>query len=53
LHGNAGFLLERDMWKPKRTAQKLTALIKQRATAAQKAPWPPKMTMLVYSINDT
>jgi hypothetical protein len=34
------------MWKPKRTAHELTALIKQRATAAQKAPWPPKVDII-------
>jgi hypothetical protein len=43
-----------DMWKPKRTADELTDLIKQRATATQGgAPWPAKMTMLIYSTNDS
>jgi hypothetical protein len=41
------------MWKPKRTAEELTALIKQRATAAQGALWPAKMTMLIYPMNNT
>jgi hypothetical protein len=53
LHGNAQFLSERDMWKPKRTAHELADLIKQRVMATQGAPWPPKMTMLVYPMNDT
>jgi len=37
--------------KPKRTADQLRALIKKRA--APFAPWPPKMTMLLYRMNDT
>jgi hypothetical protein len=41
------------MRKPRRTAHELTAMIRQRATATQGAPWPTKMTMLLYSINDT
>jgi hypothetical protein len=41
------------MRKPRRTADELTALIREGATAAQRAPWPAKMTMLVYPINDT
>jgi hypothetical protein len=54
LHNNAKCRLsEPDMWKPKRTAEELTALIKQRATAAQGAPWPAKMTMLIYPMNNT
>ncbi len=39
------------MRKPKRTADQLTALIKERA--APFGPWPAKMTMLLYPINDT
>jgi hypothetical protein len=39
------------MRKPKRTADHLTALIKERAT--QFGPWPAKMTMLLYPMNDT
>jgi hypothetical protein len=35
---------------PKRTADQLTALIKERAV--RHGPWPAKMTMLVYPIND-
>lgn len=43
-----------DMWKPKRTADELTDLIEQRATATQGgAPWPAKMTMLIYPTNDS
>jgi hypothetical protein len=53
LQRNAEFLLERDMWKPKRTADELTAIIKMSATASQGAPWPAKMTMLIYPINNT
>ena len=41
------------MRRPRRTAHELTAMIRQRATATQGAPWPTKMTMLLYSINDT
>jgi hypothetical protein len=37
--------------KPKRTAEQLTVLIKERA--AQFGPWPAKMTMLLYRMNDT
>jgi hypothetical protein len=37
--------------KPKRTTDQLTALIRERA--AQYGPWPPKMTMLLYPMNDT
>jgi len=43
--------VEGDMRKPKRTADQLTALIKERA--APFGPWPAKMTMLLYPINDT
>jgi hypothetical protein len=39
------------MRKSKRTADELTAIIRQRAT--QREPWPAKMTMLVYPMNDT
>ena len=39
------------MRKPKRTADQLTELIKERA--APFGPWPAKMTMLLYPINDT
>jgi len=39
------------MRRPKRTADQLTALIKERSTRF--APWPAKMTMLLYSMNDT
>jgi hypothetical protein len=53
LHGDIEFLSERDMWKPRRTAHELTALIKERATATQAAPWPTKMTMLIYPTNDS
>ena len=38
--------------EPKRSADQLTALIKERAVRAI-GPWPAKMTMLVYSVNDT
>ena len=41
------------MRRPRRTAHELTAMIRQRATATQGARWPTKMTMLLYSINDT
>jgi hypothetical protein len=37
------------MRRPKRTADQLTALIKERA--AQFGPWPAKMTMLLYPTN--
>jgi hypothetical protein len=37
--------------KLKRTAEQLTALIKERS--AQFGPWPAKMTMLLYRMNDT
>ena len=43
--------LEDDMRRPKRTADQLTALIKERSTRF--GPWPAKMTMLLYSMNDT
>ena len=39
------------MQNPKRTADQLRALIKERA--APFGPWPPKMTMLLYRMNDT
>ena len=39
------------MRKPKRTADQLTALIKERA--APFGPWPAKMTMLLYPTIDT
>ncbi len=39
------------MRRPKRTADQLTALIKERSTRF--GPWPAKMTMLLYSMNDT
>ena len=39
------------MGKPKRTAEQLTALIKERS--AQFGPWPAKMTMLLYRMNNT
>jgi hypothetical protein len=39
------------MRKPKRTADQLTALIKNRAAAF--GSWPGKMTMLLYRMNDT
>jgi hypothetical protein len=39
------------MRKPKRTADQLTALIRERA--ASFGPWPAKMTMLLYRMNDT
>jgi hypothetical protein len=39
------------MRKPKRTAEQLTALIRERAAAF--GAWPPKMTMLLYRMNDT
>ena len=41
----------RGVGKPKRTAEQLTALIKERS--AQFGPWPAKMTMLLYRMNDT
>jgi hypothetical protein len=37
--------------RPRRTAGQLTALIKERA--APFGPWPAKMTMLLYPMNDT
>jgi hypothetical protein len=37
--------------RPKRTADQLTTIIKQRAT--QHGPWPSEMTMLLYPMNDT
>jgi hypothetical protein len=37
--------------KPKRTTEQLTTLIKERAKAF--GPWPAKMTILLYHINDT
>lgn len=37
--------------KPKRTTEQLTTLIKERAKAF--GPWPAKMTILLYPINDT
>src|SRR5712675_1353044 len=39
------------MRKPKRTADQLTALIRERAALFR--PWPAKMTMLLYRMNDT
>ena len=39
------------MRKPKRTADQLRALIKERAAAF--GPWPAKMTMLLCRMNDT
>jgi hypothetical protein len=39
------------MRKPKRTADQLTALIRDRA--APFGSWPAKMTMLLYRMNDT
>jgi hypothetical protein len=39
------------MRKPKRTADQLMALIKERA--APFGSWPTKMTMLLYRMNDT
>jgi hypothetical protein len=37
--------------KPRRTADQLTVLIKERA--ARYGPWPAKMPMLIYPMNDT
>jgi hypothetical protein len=37
--------------KPKRTAEQLRALIRERAS--QHGPWPAKMTMLLYRMNDS
>jgi hypothetical protein len=53
LQRNAGrpLLMEGDMRKPKRTADQLTTLIRDRA--APFGPWPAKMTMLLYLMNDT
>jgi hypothetical protein len=45
------FATEMRIRKPKRTSEQLTALIKERAAAF--GPWPPKMTMLLYRMNDT
>ena len=39
------------MRRPKRTADQLTALIKERA--APFGQWPLKMTILLYPMNDT
>lgn len=39
------------MRRPKRTADQLTALIKERA--APFGQWPPKMTILLYPMNNT
>ena len=41
----------RGVGKPKRTAEQLTALIKERS--AQFGPWPAKMTMLLNRMNNT
>lgn len=41
------------MRKPKRTADELTEIIRQRATQRALVPWPAKMTMLLYPTNDT
>src|SRR3984893_8974188 len=51
--GRAGreFCSVTHMRKPKRTADQLTALIKERA--APFGPWPAKMTMLLYPTIDT
>jgi len=49
-NGTLGFL-EEDMPRPKRTADQLTALIKERS--ARFGPWPAKMTMRRYPMNDT
>jgi hypothetical protein len=43
--------METDMQRPKRSADQLTALIKERA--AQFGTWPAKMTMLLYPMNDS
>jgi hypothetical protein len=37
--------------KPKRTAEQLRALIREQAS--QHGPWPAKMTMLLYRMNDS
>jgi hypothetical protein len=37
--------------RPKRTADQLTALIKERAVLF--GPWPAKITMLLYPTNDS
>jgi hypothetical protein len=37
--------------KPKRSAEQLSALIKERAS--QHGRWPAKMTMLLYRMNDS
>jgi hypothetical protein len=37
--------------KPKRTTEQLTTLIKERAKAF--GPWPAKMTILLYPMDDT
>jgi hypothetical protein len=39
------------MHKPKRTAEQLTALIKERAS--QHGTWPLKMTMLLYRMDNS
>lgn len=39
------------MRRPRKTVEQLTLLIKQRA--AMVGPWPPRMTMLLYPVNDT
>ena len=39
------------MRKPKRTADQLRDLIKERAESF--GPWPEKMAMLLYRMNDT
>jgi hypothetical protein len=44
-------LVETNMRRKRRTADELTALIKDRATAL--GPWPAKMTMLLYPMNET
>ena len=46
------FLQDLDMRKPKRTAAELTAIIRARAERYG-SPWPEKMTMLLYRVNDT
>ena len=45
------FAADKRMRKPKRTADQLTALIRDRA--APFGSWPAKMTMLLYRMNDT
>src|ERR1700730_4177560 len=51
VHYGREFCSVTHMRKTKRTADQLTALIKERA--APFGQWPPKMTILLYPMNNT